>query len=200
MTRMLKPKPVATVRDGKLDAEIEIMLDRNDLTFFFEVGGEREKFADADAAKRAAREALKRVGSLEWEPVIMVNHDVQRGGWCPGHRDGERRLPREAKMEISFKRCERTRVDGKWRLVRPHVEDVDAGDDRVAERRAANHGERYVDHGQEVLPYSEAAWHALHAIVGSLHEANDKLAQLLASPDAATLLSAYSRKLLGGGS
>jgi hypothetical protein len=189
VSRHLKPQKVGEVRHRNLPIVIDIMLDRNDLGFFFEVAGEKFKAESSEEVRKIARTKLDELAKVEWESVISIDHDKSDG---QHYYNGGREVPKaptRAGLKLGFERYERGKFEGKFRLKRKHAEDID---DYEAERRKfdMNHGGAWYSDNDIVIPYSKPAWDGLHAIVAGLHDLNDRLAELLGDEEKAPKLLA----------
>lgn len=193
MARSLKPQKMKTVWDHTNTVSLDIMLDRENMVFFFDVLGEQTfdpsglgnhkyGYESAHTAEQEARAKLKEITGREWEAIIEVNHEatsskIGNGGYVYGSRGPYVERDDAVGLKVQFRRLERGRVKGteKWTLERRHPLDVPEGEDAPPEERS--HG----SYG-EAIPYSDESWRSLTAIVRTIHEVNRKLATLVVSP------------------
>ena len=82
MARLLKPQQVGEVKDEKSGMTLTLYLNRNDNTFFFEIGGEQIEKPTFTEVKIAAQQALKGAMSLVWMPVIHVKGGQRIDVWA----------------------------------------------------------------------------------------------------------------------
>ncbi len=195
MARSLKPQLVKTIVHREIRTlTIDIFLDRNALDFFFDADSSldgRVRAGSVDELVPLAREHLAKLAVVEWEPVISVGHDTDYGqrSYC-NNAKREDADPERCDLRLNFERFERGKFDGKWALRRDHPLDVDPDDHR--QRRS----DSYHDIGRVIIPYTDAAWSALLAIVEGVHDLNAKLEELLKDETTAThFLTRMSKKL-----
>ncbi len=189
MARSLKPQKVKEVKHRTLPMTLDILLDRNDLDFFFKMGVQIFRASDIDEVVKLAYEKLSSFTGVEWEQVIEIDHNTDDG---QGYSYGKPREqhPRHAGMKLSFRRFERGRINGKWELERKHV--LDLVDDSYAMKKREDNtaGEHYYERGETIIPYSEAAWVALGQMVQAVHNINDRLCSMLEHHDELPMLLA----------
>lgn len=196
MSRTLKPQKVSEVSHNTLPIKIEIMLDRNDLDFFFEIGSQKWRAPDVEAITRLAREHIAKLAVVEWQAVIDVYHETRYG-----HRSYFGNAPSEPKdrasdLELSFERYERGKFDGVWKLKRKHILDVEADSYDMKRRTEQPHAGDWYNSNGTIIPYTDEAWARLHAIVAGVHDLNKKLEALLSDENKAARLLAGGPKLL----
>ncbi len=200
MARKLKPQKVKTLEHGGfLPIQVDIMLDRNTLDFFFDTDGSingRKRAESIEEIIPLAREYMKMLAVIEWEPVIEVWHETRYGqASYYGEAKREDAKPDRCDVELSFERYERGKYNGEWKVKRKHLLDVDPDDGFEMNQREQNKGTWYGGHGT-VIPYSDAAWATLHAIVQGVHDLNAKLEALLGDENTAKhLLERMGAKL-----
>ena len=72
MARKLKSQKVGEVKHRGSGEEVPIYLDRNELDFFADFGGQRLRAASAKELRRKLWVVIDETTHLEWQPVIVV--------------------------------------------------------------------------------------------------------------------------------
>jgi hypothetical protein len=184
MARRLKPQKVDEVRDDTLGLSADIMLNRNDLTFFAKLGDEEVTGASAKEVKNEMYARLRLLSSLEWKGVIEVNL---------GRSDG---------LEVTAKRY--------WYAVNARNEVIAAEWRDSTDELRLKHGHRmYWDHARmgrfeppmkarpqyhgdsaraNYLPYSEDLWTGIAAVQTQIKALRAHLEDLIMTPDGASEL------------
>jgi hypothetical protein len=191
MPRKLKPQKVDTVEHKGMT--IPIMLNRNNNTFFAEVGGAGIVHAES------VRECIQRVQScapqafdIEWRPIIRIYYE-------PG---GSRHYPagHDCELRLMFDRCEMGRVRGTRAddlVERPHVKDVRGKEAREARRNNRDYF-AYTCVDWIDLDYSDELWNGLRALHDTLRRADGDLKRLLAKKNRKLLPKTLAAMAKGG--
>lgn len=222
MARQLKPQKVDYVGDSKTGQHVDIMLDRNENTFFAKVGDERVTDNTANGCKEKARKLLQTLRDFDWKPYIWVQppEEKERGSYWGGGRNAVSKM--ETKLVFQFWRAEiAQRPDGNW-VERQFLDENGLADDdsrdlaeqHLKDRAESNRSDRtsgddihnhWPQHektyGTIKLPYNPAIWAALMAVKDRIEQARTQLDDIVKSDqfENRLLLVAKNLKLLPEG-
>lgn len=85
MPRRLIPRKVGEITNARLGVTVDLMLDRNTLEFFAELGDLKITNKSADTVKAKMGEAIRAVSKLDWFPVV---HIEQKDAFMSGGLEG----------------------------------------------------------------------------------------------------------------
>jgi hypothetical protein len=182
MTRKLKPYKIERVTNQKTGIGVDIMLDREDQTFFGMVGPTRIEGETAAGCKRLVRKALKDFTGLQWGAFIVIDH---AGG--DAHEWHSKHKAEAAHVELRYHRLLGARtIEGTW-VERPFEEDTPGGY-HFGQDRYVNRWHRDDESGS-ILPYTEAAWGTLCMMRSRIEEIATYLENLTKRDDFVRLLN-----------
>lgn len=216
MARSLKPQKVDEVKDDRTGAVVDVMLNRNDLTFFAELPGEAGKVEGATALEVKAEtfQRLRAMANLTWRPAIMVSGIAKRDAWN-----------RELGLKVETKRGYVAEVSPGGRVLWLDWQHGDSTDDQklkwsstlsfwresvplelplnegreVIEMKGTSAERRRYETGQDrtLLPYTEETWIALENIKALLARARDEIIRLITTDDGHEQMRLHGAAALG---
>ena len=155
-----------------------------------------------EGAKRAAKEALKKLTRYEWVPVIVVDIESSYDDFMENAHGFNAFGTR---LNFSFDRLEVAQhpLDPKVKLQRSHPIDFEATCKRLMSHQVEAYRKDRDDPGRKheefrsdgtVLPYSEMTWQGLLGIKRAVDETRDRLDALMKRPDFGKMLQAAMTK------
>jgi len=193
MSRQLKPLRVDSFYDGKRRLSIDIMLDRNDKTFFAKVDHTSLTAPSVAELKGKIKTELLNSKPPEWTRVIQLGVTEKDESWRRSR--GGHVTTHQAGLEIHFSRKEVATLRGRL-IERPFREDVPDAWHEDFDGDALRYSETaYNDEEKHQIPYSAEAWATLNECVTALEKARTRLEVLFNPKDGGRLLAA---RALGG--
>jgi hypothetical protein len=204
MARALKPQKVDTWRDVKRGVKLDLFLNRNDNTFFFDYQQARTSRPSIRELQQAAHDVVEASVTLVWLPMITVDRLM------PFARDdGDEFIG----FEVSRNWIAR-KADGTWLEVNWEHDDTDEDREMWAQQfylgnHAQNFALPYYGNGNGLrqsvhdidsfyLPYTEELWVGLEALLGKIRFLKTKLDELLTTPAGLNRLATFAHQLLAG--
>ena len=196
MPRVLKPVKVDSVHHDRLGVRVDIMLDRNNNTFFAEYTTITVRAKSADECKREAWKLIESQAVLEFRKIIQINrlqpfcrdgsafvgmefsrHDIAPSSGYPNHwverhwvEEGEE-MPKDWKIWISdYSGCK-------------------PGSTEPGFNRQTNTAHACC------VPYSKEAWIALEALEANIRRACAQLDEMMKDPEFNSKLQLIAAKL-----
>jgi hypothetical protein len=185
MPRKLKPYPVSEVTDRETGHTFQIMLDREDKTFFANVLGLRIEAGTAKECERLTLEKIKDETKMEWRKILRV----RTGGNYTKGMEMEYSVHEIAKRTSTRERC--------WAYVeRTLVPSFHDRPEAYAYQDFPGDVKSHPESGEFILPWSEAVEAGLMDIRIRIKETQAKLKQILEREDAAEKLAKSGWSLL----
>ena len=197
MARDLKPQVVDKIRVRMSYDWIEIMLDRNQKTFFADFYGEKIEGKTFEEVRNKVRIAADNAVQLEWIPIIEIEvDDPNRWSW---NKNGDER---QSFFKVTIDRYYVAKTPQKgW--IRTNWENKK--EDRLKYYKPVYFGDHDYDsvvfpchHGLEHwMPYTEELWTGLNELLNSIVRARDKLVELVKDERSIKQIEGVGASILG---
>ncbi len=193
MARKLKPYKVDQVVNQTTGIKVDIMLDREDKTFFGMVGESRIGAQTAKECMGKVRELLKDFTGMVWEPYIVVSSS---GGSSHHTYDGHQ--SENASVQLVFHRLLGAETVEKTWVQLPFEEDAPGGSYHFGPDHYTERWWRGKDTSVAIIPYTEEAWSTLGMMRDRINDIAAFLEKLVGRKDFEKLLNNPKGNLLLG--
>jgi hypothetical protein len=196
--RQLKPQKVEDFHDRPRRQMFDLMLDRNSLTFFALIQGERLEATSIIELRKLVASKCTTLSTVEWSKVIELElHEKPDGG---SHWNRKVDGTEENELRFQFSRFEIGQLADGTKLKRRFTEDLPEFKRADQERDGCAHTTRLVNYEiEKQIPYSEERWAALLEVSAGLDRARERLARFFEPKTAALELDAFTQPQLPAG-
>lgn len=182
MSRSLKPSKAEHYFDSKTRQAIDLMLDRNENTFFAVVQHEKLTAPAIHELRQKVKAALAKLAPVKWERVLELSVSQGHRG---GYGNSEHIESHEAELSVEFKRFEIGKTSTGVNLKRPFPEDEHEmwRKDIESVNPLMHSSTDYDVENAHRIPYTDAVWTALTGVKDTLEAAYKKLEPLFDPKD-----------------
>lgn len=176
MSRALKPQKVDFVHIPNSNLDINLMLDRNDKIFFFELDGQRVEARTFLELRDKAEERARHYVTLVWIPIISIylRDPNEEDGF---HHNYNHVHDTDAEISFKFDRSYMAQAGAHWRIAKWDVDPEDRiqGSDWMNLPDPLPAFPIARGSGRYLLAYDEATWQGLRELAKKIQQVYDRI-------------------------
>jgi hypothetical protein len=202
MSRLLKPQLAEKWKHDKHGSVVDLMLDRNDHTFFCVFQGKRLTQPSLDQLRREICKAVESSFDLTWIPMITVTR------LTPFHRNHDSvfvgfELNRDwiaKRQDSKWLIAQWTSLNGETDHRTEFARELYIGRDNMSDFSLPYKGHSSVtSYDSYYIPYTDDIWEAMQLIKQRIQDIRDQLHRLLTTEEGIKFLMTFATRMLTAG-